>query len=116
MGILGGLAALVVGGLAAGGASEMPIGGLVMLLGFIAIAIYLGILIVGHFLWKGFNWARITFMVLLALSALQCVPGLVTGLRYGVIGGLILPVLQIGVCVLFIVILNGREAQEYCTR
>lgn len=40
----------------------------IMVMGVVMIVISLGIIIVGHFLWKGFNWARITFIVLIALT------------------------------------------------
>ena len=120
IGALLGLIASVLGIVALvgfGGLGEaLAMGVLALVLLFAAILINLGILIVGYFLWKGFNWARITFMVLLGLWALQCVPGLLAGLRYGAVGAVALPVLQILVCVLFIVILNGRGAREYCTR
>lgn len=94
-----------------GGLGEaLAMGVLVLVLLFAAILINLGILVVGHFLWKGFNWARITFMVLLALWALRAIPGLLYG------GSAVVLVLEMAVCVLFIVILNGRGAREYCTR
>lgn len=100
----------------AGLRGELTEGADVLALVFAEIPKDLGILAVGYFLWNGRNWARITFMVLLGLSALWCTPGLVAGLRDGVTGGLILPVLTILVCVLFMIILNGRGAREYCTR
>ncbi len=109
-GLLGGIGALVLGGVAVSAGGGPGMGGLMMLLGFIAIAIYLGILVVGHFLWNGVNWARITFMALLGLWSLQSIPQLLTS------EGRIVAVLTIAVNVLFIFILNGRGAREYCTR
>ncbi len=84
---------------------------------FAWMAISVGILVVGHFLWNGSNWARITFMVLLGLSGLNCVLGLVVGLAQGGLNlSSVVLVLEMAVCGLFIFILNGNDAREYCTR
>ncbi len=109
---------LVMGGLRyLGEASGMGV--LIVALLFVGIIINLGILVVGHFLWNGFNWARVTFMVLLGLSALQCFLGLLLSIGYASGGGIesvVVLVLEMAVCGLFIFILKGREAREYCTR
>ncbi len=109
---------LVMGGLRyLGEASGMGV--LIVALLFVGILINLGILVVGHFLWNGFNWARVTFMVLLGLSALQCFLGLLLSIGYASGGGIesvVVLVLEMAVCGLFIFILKGRGAREYCTR
>ena len=76
-----------------------------------------GVLVVSHFLWNGFNWARVTFMGLLGLSALQNLVGVAfTCARYGIGAYAVVSLLAAGICVVFIIILNGRGARAYCTR
>jgi hypothetical protein len=76
--LIGGILGLVGGGLAGVGvaaagsaAAGAAVGAIVIGVSLFLIALSIGFLVTGHFLWKGFNWARIVFIVLLALSALH---------------------------------------------
>ncbi len=61
-------------------------------------------------LYRGFNWARIAFMVVLGLLALGGVYLLLVAESKGP------PALGIALCVLYIYILDARGAKDYCTR
>jgi hypothetical protein len=118
--VLLGVGALFLGGAAAGGASAAAgaegaavaavIGAAAMLFGIILMVIYGGILVVSHFLWKGFAWARIAMMVLVGLSVLSNLHGLMTG------GEKLIPGLVLLVMVLFLIILNKQDVKAYCSR
>jgi hypothetical protein len=94
-GVLGILAAAMMGAISAAALSVL------------VVAWGLGVLFMGQFLWKGANWARIGFMGLLALGTLMQLPAL-TG------RGMLLAALTIAMNVLFVLILSGRSAREYC--
>ena len=85
---------------------------------FGGIVVNLSIPVVGHYVWNGLNWARITLMVLLGLSCLDSAFSL--GLDWVVQSSFgnssVLAVITIAMYGLFIFILNGRAAREYCTR
>ncbi|MEA3401881.1 MAG: hypothetical protein U9R79_11635 [Armatimonadota bacterium] len=68
------------------------------------------ILLVAPFLWKGFRWAHVAFLVLLALNLLMI-------LRAAIIGGFIAThVFFLGEPLLLIVLLLTPAARDYCTR
>jgi hypothetical protein len=108
-------------GLAAAGlALVVTHGALFATSSLMAIGIYLGVLIMGHFLWKGFGWARIAFMAILVLDLIRIVPGCLLLLRAGLpaVGavGWLAPLLEIVLDGLFLVILTSARTREYCRR
>ena len=75
---------------------------------------------VGHFLWNGANWARITMMVLMALTILQSLYGLLARGAGPAAGGggvqAVISVLFILIAVLFIVVLNKDNVKRYASK
>ena len=116
--VLGGLVVATHG--ASGSAAHGAVGGLFLILGFLMGAVYLGVLVVGHFLWNGANWARITMMVLMALTILQSLYGLLARGAGPAAGGggvqAVISVLFILIAVLFIVVLNKGNVKQYCSK
>jgi len=104
------------------GAPSAAMGPLVLGVGVVLAMIWLGVLVVGHFLWNGANWARIIMMVLMALTVLQSLYGLLTGARgAAAVGGggavnAIVAVLTMLIAALFIVVLNKGNVKEYCSK
>lgn len=119
LGVLG-AGMLVLGGVAAtargAGREMMPagLGAVILGMGVVVGLIYLGVLVVGHFLWNGHNWARITMMVLMGLAILQSLPiNPLQSNRAGAAG--IIPWLVIVIAALFIVVLNKGNVKAYCS-
>jgi len=109
---------IVVGGIAAtaGGARGdiSLVGATVLALGLVVGLIYLGVLVVWHFLWNGHNWARMTMGVLMVLAILQSLPiNPMQTPRTGAAG--IVPWLQILIAALFIVVLLRQDVKDYCS-
>jgi hypothetical protein len=71
-------------------------------------AIALGILIVGHFFWKGENWARITFQI---IWLVDLVLNVITMYFSGVDP---LSVVRIVLTLIFVVVANSAPAKQYC--
>ncbi len=112
-----GVVALFISG-ELGGIGNLPTPAIMiaaLLLG--GLLVNLGILVVGHFLWRGANWARLTFMVLLGASALQFALGLILA---RIDGAVLVPPFWIlfGIAVLgkLIHVLNHDDAKQFCTR
>lgn len=87
---------------------------------FIGIVIYLDILIFGHFLWKGYTWARIVFMLILALDLIRLVPNTLRLLSAGVpavgAAGWLVTLLEIVLDGLFLAILASPATRQFCRR
>ena len=79
-----------------------------VLIGVILAAMGAATLITGRYLWSGFDWARSAFMVFVALGGLMQVS---RALR-----GHVLSMLLVAASVLFLLVLNGAGAKEYCSR
>lgn len=111
---LGGAGAAAVGVAGSAGAEGAAVAAVIgvaaMVIGIILIVIYGGILVVSHFLWNGFGWARIAMMVLVGLSVLSNLRDLMTG------GEKLIPALVLAVMVLFLIILNKQDVKAYCSR
>jgi hypothetical protein len=103
------LASVVV--LIAAGASGSPVAGPVVLPALFMLPLSIGVLVVAHFCWNGYNWARVAVMVLLILGALGQI-----GRAAGPTGFQLVPALQLLVQVLCIAILNTEPVKEYCSR
>ncbi len=118
--VLGGMA-VTAGGARSGEALAGAMGGVMLVFGLFIGVIYLGVLVVGHFLWNGTNWARITMMVLMVLTVLQSLYGLLAGIRgAAAVGGggavsAIVSVLTLLIAGLFIVVLNKQNVKDYCS-
>jgi hypothetical protein len=67
-------------------------------------------LTVAYFLWRGFNWARVTLIILLVLALLGQLAQILSS-RSPVV-----PLLEVTLSVLFLAILNTRRTREFCTR
>jgi len=105
--------AVVVIAFGAAGSADLPIGPDLIGLGIIGglSLVSLGLLKAAVCLYKGFNWARIVFMVLLGLLALG---GVYLLLVFVESPGP--PAAGIALCVVLILILNARGARRYCSR
>lgn len=67
------------------------------------------VLVTGLFLWNGCAWARIGFLLLLALAILNGVTDLIRGpVR-------IAPMLPMPVQILFLLNLRSRPTREFCS-
>jgi Tetratricopeptide repeat len=79
---------------------------------FVAASIVMSLVMVtiSYFLWKGYNWARIVIMVLLALAMLGQVVQVLAG------PSPVLPLLELAVSALFLFILSTRRTREFCSR
>ena len=106
-GILGGVLTMALGG-ALGLAGAATGGFVAMTAGFFTLAWCLGVLVMGHFLWKGYRWARIGFIVLLAFATLFQLQSV------AVAASKLIPLLMLAVHLLFLLILTGRQAKEFC--
>jgi hypothetical protein len=117
LGLIGVVSGLLLMGREIGiGAPGMAVAGGALLL----ILMCVGIIVLGHFLWEGWNWARIAWIVLLVLNTLRQIPGLVSRLASGAqpLGGdgWAVSALEVLVGVLFLLILNSRATRDYCKR
>jgi len=112
--VLGGIA-VTAGGARGGEAGIGALGALILGIGLVMGMIYLGVLVVGHFLWNGANWARIAMMVLMGLFILQSLPfNPAQGAQEGLLA--LIPWLFILIAVLFIVVLNKGNVKQYCSK
>ncbi|MHC4519853.1 MAG: HEAT repeat domain-containing protein, partial [Planctomycetota bacterium] len=104
------IGAVVVIVVAVAAPSQVPGGTRAMMVGLsiFASATALGILLVGHSLWKGANWARITFMAILFLAVVVAV---IRMLLAGVDGESVISVATSVVC---LGILHSASARGYC--
>ena len=75
------------------------------------VVVYAAVIVVGHFPWNGRGWARINFIVPLALQILGGVHGMVMARQPNVIQLLI-----VAVAALCIAILSQSETKAYGTR
>ncbi|MBC8873118.1 MAG: hypothetical protein H8E44_27100 [Planctomycetes bacterium] len=90
---------------AAGTADGLGIIGLVVMVLIAAAA--LAVLIVGHFLWNGFNWARCVFMGFVALAIVVELLALVST-------GSPVSAARMVANLLFLIVLNSRATKEFC--
>ena len=71
-------------------------------------AVGLGVLVVGHFLWRGAEWARIALMVILLYNlVLRVIEMLFSGVDA-------VTAVSIVAVLIFVWMLNGGSAKEYC--
>jgi hypothetical protein len=123
--LIAGVAVIVIGLIGAGVATRVTSPGaaagvaVLAVTGLLLVAWSLGVLMMGYYLWNGFNWARIGFMTLLAVGMLFDSLSL-----FGKLGsaataqgayGWVVPALLLVLQLLFLVMLNVRQTREYCS-
>lgn len=72
-------------------------------------AVYGSVIVVGHFLWNGYSWARVVMMVLLGLFIISALHGALTG--DGIVAALFAAVAGLLLLVLF-----KEDVVDYCCR
>jgi|GEM_PF-5191791 len=89
------------------------LGWMLLLISLFSAVLYVGILVVCHFLWNGYNKARLTMVVLMSLISAIGLWSLIqsTGSTNMLVNGL-----QLFIDVLFICILNMKSTKEYCCK
>jgi len=102
------IAALASGGL---GRAGLPPGLSALMIAVMMFmgAVYASVIVVGHFLWNGYSWARVVMMVLLGLFVLSSLHGTITG--DGIVAALFAAVAGLLLLVLF-----KEDVVDYCCR